>query len=161
MSVPCRNWNSKGKHWCWLLGEMTGFLLHSWGLRTLSDCHILGCVLAALAPGDGKPCWAGNLLWCWFRKADGEDTRRCLYFDIWSKMSPGRELLYFFHNFSYKWPAWRRAWKMQSHGLFHSWLCTASSLWPLRKNRALVYYFPAHSQGKLVSWNLDPCRRKV
>lgn len=72
MSVPCRNWNSKGKHWCWLLGEMTGFLLHSWGLRTLSDCHILGCVLAALAPGDGKPCWAGNLLWCWFRKAMGK-----------------------------------------------------------------------------------------
>lgn len=113
MSVPRRNWNSKGKHWCWLLGEMIGFLLHSWGLGPLSDCHILGCVLAAVAPGDRKPCWAGNLLWCWFRKADGEDARRCLYCDIWSKMSPGRELLYVFHNFSYKQPAWRRAWKMQ------------------------------------------------
>lgn len=75
-------------------------------------CHVLCCVLAPVALRDGKPCWAGNLLWCWFREADGKDAGRCLCCDTWPKLFPGRKLLHFFHNFSYKQPAWNRAWKM-------------------------------------------------
>lgn len=42
-------------------------------------------VLAAVAPGAGKPCWAGELLWCRFRKADGEDARRSPFCDVCPK----------------------------------------------------------------------------
>lgn len=48
------------------------------GAGDTSDCHVLGCVLAPVALRDGKPCWAENLLWCRFRKADGGDAGRCL-----------------------------------------------------------------------------------
>jgi len=42
-------------------------------------------MLGAVASGAGKTCWAGNLLWCSFRKADGEDARRSLHCDTCPK----------------------------------------------------------------------------
>lgn len=89
------------------LALANAFLLQPWGVRTLSGCGVSGC--------DASCCWhleLGNR--AGLGSYSGGDSERqvgrmledaCIVTFVQKSLFLGKELPYFFHNFSYKQPA--------------------------------------------------------
>lgn len=114
------HWSSRGKRWRWPLGELIAFLLQPWGVRTLSGCGVAGC-----DAGCRRHLELGNR--AGLGSYSGGDSERqvgrmledaCIVTFVQKSLFPGRELPYFFHNFSYKQPAWNGAWKCRESWAF-------------------------------------------